>query len=299
MKRFFLLIVTLAFTTLLAEAQWSPSGSNIYYNNGNVGIGITSPGARLQVYTNGSTESNFPSGNSYGNIDFFLRHHNQGIEFGTGAKMNERKSWILARHSDVVNYGTYFSTLHLQPLIDGVPDSRYRGVAIKKSPNLHIPVGRALWVGGPSVFDESLAIGTSDPKGYKLAVAGKVIAEEVVVKLQVQWPDYVFLPTYNLRPLKEIEAHIQTHGHLPEVPNTKMVEKSGIGLGEMNILLLKKVEELTLYSIEQERNLERQNEIVEQQGEAIEELKRQKKVLETQVNRIDELEKLIINRLDQ
>jgi hypothetical protein len=118
-------------------------------------------------------------------------------------------------------------------------------------------------------YDRNLnvGIGTSNTHGYKLAVAGKVIAEEVVVKLQNQWPDYVFKPEYTLRPLAEVEAHIATHGHLPEVPSTQQVEEIGIGLAEMNALLLKKVEELTLYSIDQEKRLERQ-------GEEIKELKK-------------------------
>ena len=65
------------------------------------------------------------------------------------------------------------------------------------------------------------------------------------------WPDYVFEEEYNLITLKEIEAYIKSHGHLPEVPNATEVKASdGIELGEMNIILLKKIEELTLYQIE-------------------------------------------------
>jgi hypothetical protein len=101
-----------------------------------------------------------------------------------------------------------------------------------------------------------VAIGTTDPKGYKLAVAGKIVAEEVVVKLQGEWPDFVFSSTYNLRSLAEVELHINTHGHLPEVPNAQEVEENGIGLAEMNALLLKKMEELTLYVIEQSKRIE-------------------------------------------
>ena len=73
---------------------------------------------------------------------------------------------------------------------------------------------------------KGLIVGASTlPTGFKQAVAGKVIAEEVVVKLQSQWLDYVFKPEYTLRPLAEVEAHIQTHGHLPEVPRARQVER--------------------------------------------------------------------------
>lgn len=87
-------------------------------------------------------------------------------------------------------------------------------------------------------------------KGYKLAVKGKMVAEEVVIKKYDNWPDYVFQPDYNLRSLSEIESHILSHGHLPEVPNAQTVEEEGIQLGEMNAILLKKIEELTLYIID-------------------------------------------------
>ncbi len=96
----------------------------------------------------------------------------------------------------------------------------------------------------------NVGIGTDDTKGYKLAIAGKMIAEEVVVKLQTAWPDYVFTKDYNLQSLSDVESFILTHGHLPEMPSAKEVENNGISIGEMNALLLKKIEELTLYMIE-------------------------------------------------
>ncbi|MCZ8215997.1 MAG: hypothetical protein O9262_07140, partial [Cyclobacteriaceae bacterium] len=63
-------------------------------------------------------------------------------------------------------------------------------------------------------------------------------------------PDYVFEPTYQLPSLAEIESYIKANKHLPEVPSAKEMETNGINLSEMNMLLLKKVEELTLYVIE-------------------------------------------------
>lgn len=97
-----------------------------------------------------------------------------------------------------------------------------------------------------------LGINTNNiPSGYAFAIKGKAIAEEIKVQLQTAWPDYVFEEEYNLITLKEIEAYIKSHGHLPEVPNATEVKASdGIALGEMNIILLKKIEELTLYQIE-------------------------------------------------
>ena len=67
------------------------------------------------------------------------------------------------------------------------------------------------------------------------------------------WPDYVFEPEYNLLSLEETEAFIKKHQHLPELPSAKEIEANGVQLGEMNRLLLQKIEELTLHLIEQQK----------------------------------------------
>lgn len=91
--------------------------------------------------------------------------------------------------------------------------------------------------------------------GYDLAVAGKMISEEVVVKLESEWPDYVFAPDYNLTDLSEIESYIKENQHLPGIPSAQEVEENGVVLGEMNALLLEKVEELTLHIIQLEKRI--------------------------------------------
>jgi hypothetical protein len=101
----------------------------------------------------------------------------------------------------------------------------------------------------------NVAIGTFDAKGYKLAVAGKAIAEEVVVKLQGSWPDYVFEKEYELPSLSDLEQYIKRNRHLPEVPTAAEIKENGLSVGEMNAVLLKKVEELTLYILNQEKRI--------------------------------------------
>ncbi|NOW99182.1 hypothetical protein [Mucilaginibacter sp. SG564] len=103
----------------------------------------------------------------------------------------------------------------------------------------------------------NLFIGTTDPKGYKLAVNGSVIATSVTVKAVGNWPDYVFKKDYQLPSLQEIKAYIDQHQHLPEIPSEEQIAKEGLNLGEMNKLLMKKVEELTLYLIELKEENER------------------------------------------
>ncbi|MBC7758546.1 MAG: hypothetical protein H7069_06795 [Phormidesmis sp. FL-bin-119] len=101
----------------------------------------------------------------------------------------------------------------------------------------------------------NVGIGTNDPKGYKLAVAGSVIAESIKVKLTGAWPDYVFTKEYKLLPLEAIERHIKQTGHLPDISSAEQVKIDGIDLGVLNVNLLKKIEELTLHLIDIKKQL--------------------------------------------
>ncbi|MBK8805248.1 MAG: hypothetical protein IPO21_00815 [Bacteroidales bacterium] len=93
--------------------------------------------------------------------------------------------------------------------------------------------------------------------GYIFAVAGNMIAERYVCKLKANWPDYVFSANnYSLMPLKDLENYVRENKHLPEIPSEQEVQKNGIDMAEMTTLLLKKVEELTLYIIEQNKEIE-------------------------------------------
>jgi hypothetical protein len=109
--------------------------------------------------------------------------------------------------------------------------------------------------------DGRVGIGTSNiPTNYKLAVAGKIIAEEVVVQLKSEWPDFVFKPDYRLMPLHQVEQFVKTNKHLPGIPSAAQVEEKGLSMGEMQNKLLQKIEELTLYMIEQQKQIDLQNE---------------------------------------
>ncbi|WEA00653.1 hypothetical protein [Mucilaginibacter sp. SJ] len=85
---------------------------------------------------------------------------------------------------------------------------------------------------------------------------GSVIATSVTVRLYGSWADYVFKPTYKLPSLTEVKAYIDQYKHLPEIPSEQEIAKNGQNLGEMNKLLLKKVEALTLYLIENKKQID-------------------------------------------
>ncbi|HEX3008090.1 MAG TPA: hypothetical protein VHO90_10790 [Bacteroidales bacterium] len=89
---------------------------------------------------------------------------------------------------------------------------------------------------------------------YKLDVGGKIRADEIVVN--TTGADFVFDSTYNLRSLLELETFIKQNKHLPEMPPAKEMQKNGVSAGEMQAKLLQKVEELTLYVIEQQKTID-------------------------------------------
>ncbi|HWR34091.1 MAG TPA: hypothetical protein VN451_11205 [Chitinophagaceae bacterium] len=106
----------------------------------------------------------------------------------------------------------------------------------------------------------SVVIGTNPTPatGYMLSIRGKLMCEEMKVQLQAVWPDYVFSPGYKLLPLQKVEEFIKLNNHLPEMPSASTVESNnGFHVGEMQTLLLKKIEELTLYMIEQNNSIEK------------------------------------------
>ncbi|MET3021357.1 hypothetical protein [Flavobacterium hydatis] len=112
-----------------------------------------------------------------------------------------------------------------------------------------------------SFYYGNVGIGTSTPDA-KLAVNGTIHSKEVKVDL-FRWPDFVFKKEYNLPTLEEVEKHINTKGHLENIPSEEEALKNGINLGEMNAKLLQKIEELTLYMIEiKKENVQMKNRLI-------------------------------------
>lgn len=103
---------------------------------------------------------------------------------------------------------------------------------------------------------------------------GVVWATEVNIKLAQDFPDYVFAKDYQLMTLEELEAYIAEHGHLPNVPSANEVKENGLSLGDVQVKQMEKIEELTLYTIEQQKLIEQQQEMIkllQKQVESIQE----------------------------
>ena len=127
----------------------------------------------------------------------------------------------------------------------------------------------------------NVGIGTTNPDS-KLTVKGKIHAEEVKIDLSVPAPDYVFTKDYDLLTIEKVQQHIAEKGHLPNIPSAKELEANGVELGMMNMKLLEKIEELTLYTIEQENK--------------IKELEKQKEINQELKERLHKLEQIILKK---
>jgi hypothetical protein len=197
--------------------------------NGNVGIGTTSPGTKLELKYGVQNALTLPLAINPG---FYQSGSASGIGFLTDGNTTYTKG-ALAYTSN----GTGWNVGDFQFLLRNDNNTNIVTLAdakmtIKASGNV--------------------GIGTTTPD-EKLSVLGKIHAKEVKVDLSVPGPDYVFEPAYKLPQLNELKNYLDKNHHLPEIPSAKQMAKEGINLGDMNIKLLKKVEELTLYLIEKDK----------------------------------------------
>lgn len=136
------------------------------------------------------------------------------------------------------------SNTSLNAILQGTMNLEIGDMNIKDG-NMFVPSGR-------------IAIGTDDIENdeYLLQVKGGIRGAKVQVLHVENWPDYVFSKDYSILSLKEIEKYINENHHLPEVPTAKEVSENGFDSAEMIVLLLKKIEELTLNAIEQQKEIE-------------------------------------------
>ena len=136
------------------------------------------------------------------------------------------------------------------------------------------------WQSNNFIASGNVGIGTQVNPAYRLAVAGNIVAEVVRVALLGYWPDFVFETSYELPSLAAVEQHIKTNKHLMNIPSAHQVQQQGIALGDMDAKLLRKIEELTLYAIAQEKQIQQ----LKSQNEQLKELANKIEALELKLN---------------
>jgi type 1 glutamine amidotransferase len=175
----------------------------------------------------------------------------------------------LSQGTDLVFYTGSGSTANADNSVEKlrVKDNGNIGIGTS-NPNAKLEVNGATIIGGipKNGSGTNLTAGTD----YMLAVKGKVYCQEINVTPadNANWlPDYVFKEDYKLASLEEVENYIKQNGHLENVPSAEDVAKTGYKVGEMNATLLRKIEELTLYILDQEKRINAQHkQIVELQS---------------------------------
>ena len=203
--------------TITSSSPWANNSGNLSFI-GNVGIGTTSPNAKLQVV---------------GNMSLGTRLDNLTRYIGKDGGLGGNSNWIGFVSNSTEDYLTF-----------GTHKSGSNG-------------GERMRIDALG----NVGIGTNSPS-EKLEVNGNTIIQGNIESKKVKVsatpgsvPDYVFSKNYTLNTLDEVERFINTNKHLPNIPNATEVEKNGQDLGEMQLKLLEKIEELTLYTIEQEKSI--------------------------------------------
>jgi hypothetical protein len=222
-----------SFNTFLGKA----AGSAITMGTTNTYIGGSSGGSNANV--NGNTSIGYSSGLMIGNDNVFI---GLGAGYsGTGSRNVLIGQYAGSAESPTLNDKLYIvNQLNETPLIWG--DFASTQVKLNGKTGIGMPLENfPTTVGGASVT------------GYNLFVRGGILADEV--RVRTTWSDYVFEDSYNLPTLEEVEKHIKEKGHLINVPSGKQVEEEGIEMGQMAKIQQEKIEELTLYLIQQNKEI--------------------------------------------
>jgi hypothetical protein len=225
----------------------------------NVGIGNTTPTERLDVTGNIKFSGALMPNNASGTAGQVLTSNGAGAAPTWGTPAVVASGWSLAGNAATVPGTDFMGTTDAQRLV--FKTNNVEQATILANGNVGIGTStptEKLDVAGNIYSNGKILIGTIGlPTGsHSLAVNGSAIFTKAVVRLTGVWPDYVFKPSYNLPSLNEVEIFLQKNNHLPDVPSAAEVEKNGIDLGDNQAILLKKVEELTLYMIELNKKVE-------------------------------------------
>lgn len=236
------------------------TNKNIYLakSGGNVGIGTSSPGSKLHIINgNGIVRAPQLGIGRFQDVEslplFEFQTADADPDFGEDALFVHGYRWGASvwftrgssggdrAYARIGSPGTagWFQLFDASALTGG-------------NVNVHLSASGTSYLNGGNVLIGKTSQAST---AYKLDVAGKMRADEIVVNTSGAYPDFVFHEDYKLKPLHELEKEIQSLKHLPGIPTAKEATENGIPLGEMQVKLLQKIEELTLYVIELEKEV--------------------------------------------
>lgn len=279
----------------LRISRSTPAAADLTVSStGNVGIGTSSPSAKLQVF-NGNFRINHTSDNALielqrggedrgiiqlsgadgenlrlgtysGGTGSFIVRTNGGDRLTVNSAGNVAIGGASATHRLNVSGNAKLEGNNELLQLNGAGDSRfiqfYKNNTAKAYIQLigdHLALGNSTGnnAGNLRLNGAQVTVGADTPAaGYKLSVGGRVMCTELRVEVAANWPDYVFGDDYTLTPLEKVEDHIQQHKHLPNIPSASRISESGLHLGEMQRLQMEKIEELFLHMIALKKEIE-------------------------------------------
>lgn len=260
------IVLGLLFFNVVTFAQ-----TNIFPASGNVGVGTASPLVKFDV------RSTAVPGPNPDNLAFFGTYSNfQGVVNTRGIYVQYKSVGFPSSISSVLQYnlGDPSVAASKKGFIEfNKPATANTTISAISFGSTDVEFMRINQNGKVRIGNGSNDLKT--PDGYKLFVEEGILTEKlkVSVKNGSNWADYVFKEEYDLMPLDEVEAFVKENNHLPNIPSATEMVENGLDVAEMDAKLLEKVEELTLYIIEQNKKNEEQNAKLEEQSKQIEELK--------------------------
>ena len=217
-----------------ADDMLSFKANKYNFTNGNVGIGVTNPQYKLDV--NGKMYLHaVDAANGWAQSYLLWPSHKLIMGNPSGTYSHTIVEIMPGGSSE----GEEFARLSIYSALNQT----------SKAEKVRIDTHHDSWINSSANF----GIGTTTPL-YKLDVRGTIRADEILVNV-VSGADFVFDKTYKLRPLSELGSYIQQNQHLPEIPSADEMKENGVNMSELQIQLLQKVEELTLYIIQQEQRI--------------------------------------------
>ena len=227
--------------------------------DGNVGVGIEIPQAKLDVNGDINATGSFllnkgiSTGASLGSA--YGEHLGWGTSYIGFNATRDNGDWKLASDGAHNGGGVIWSSVFGDLFFAAIPATGSSSQTLQTLTDTQLKNNIKLTV----TADGNVGIGTTDPQRTlevvgNASVEGLLMAKSLMVSAAL-WPDFVFEKDYKLTPLSEVEQFIAENQRLPNVPSASEIETDGVNVGEMNALLLQKIEELTLYIIEQEKQM--------------------------------------------